>query len=210
MVRQSQKDWAEAPPPRSLSSHPWPLFSRNSSQCPRQEALTLADPPEFLSLLAGCLFCNQGPRIAQYAAQPTSPSFLAFPGLALWGRERWIIFQLLIFTGFPGGASGKEPVCQCRRCGFDPWVGSIPWSRKWQSTLVFLPGESHGQRSLAGYSPWGHKELDTTEDGRMRSTAGIIGLKEWPGGSSGASRFFFPEDRHHREPCWVEGSPHWP
>jgi len=55
--------------------------------------------------------------------------------------------------GFPGGASFKEPTCQCRRhkrCGFDPW---IPWRRAWQPTPVFLPGESHGQRSLAGYSP---------------------------------------------------------
>ena len=46
---------------------------------------------------------------------------------------------------------------------FDSWVRKIPWRRKWQSTPVFLPGESHGQRSLVGYSPWGHKELDTTE-----------------------------------------------
>ena len=42
-------------------------------------------------------------------------------------------------------------------------VRKIPWRRKWQPTPVFLPGESHGQRSLAGYSPWGHKELDMTE-----------------------------------------------
>ena len=55
---------------------------------------------------------------------------------------------------------------QCRRHGrqgFDPWVGKIPWRRARQPTPVFLPGESHGQRSLKGYSPWGHKELDTTE-----------------------------------------------
>ena len=68
--------------------------------------------------------------------------------------------------GFPGGASGKEPTCQCRRCrrhGFNIWVGKIPWKRKWQPTLVFLPGESHGQRTLAGYSPWGHKESDVTD-----------------------------------------------
>ena len=58
----------------------------------------------------------------------------------------------------------KVSVClQCRRPGFDPQVGKIPWRRKWQPTLVFLPGEFHGQRSLAGYSPWGCKELDTTE-----------------------------------------------
>ena len=46
---------------------------------------------------------------------------------------------------------------------FDPWVGKIPWRRKWQPTPVFLLGEFHEQRSLAGYSPWGHKESDTTE-----------------------------------------------
>ena len=55
---------------------------------------------------------------------------------------------------------------QCRRyrrCWFDPWVTKILWRRTWQSTPVFLPGESHGQRSLAGYSPWGCKKTDTTE-----------------------------------------------
>ena len=49
------------------------------------------------------------------------------------------------------------------RLGFDPWVRKIPWRRAWQPTAVFLPGKSHGQRSLAGYSPWGHKESDTPE-----------------------------------------------
>ena len=47
--------------------------------------------------------------------------------------------------------------------GFDPWVWKIPWRRKWQPTPVFLPGESHGQRSLVGYSPRGRKESDMTE-----------------------------------------------
>ena len=50
-----------------------------------------------------------------------------------------------------------------RRCRFDPWVGKISWRRKWQPTPVFLPGKSYGQRSLAGYSPWGHKEFVMTE-----------------------------------------------
>ena len=49
------------------------------------------------------------------------------------------------------------------RDGFDPWVGKICWRRLWQPTPIFLPGESHGQRSLAGYSPQGHKESDMTE-----------------------------------------------
>ena len=68
--------------------------------------------------------------------------------------RRWINTNMYKEMGFPGGASGKEPICQCRRCGFDPCIGKIPWRRAWQATPVFLPGESHGQRSLAGYSPW--------------------------------------------------------
>ena len=63
----------------------------------------------------------------------------------------------LLFEGFPGCTSGKEPVCQCRRhkrCGFDLWVGKIPWRRAWQPRPVFLPIESD-QRSLADYGPEG-------------------------------------------------------
>ena len=48
---------------------------------------------------------------------------------------------------------------QCRRPGFDPWVGKIPWRREWQPTPLFLPGEFHGQRRLVGYSPWGCKRI---------------------------------------------------
>ena len=67
---------------------------------------------------------------------------------------------------FPSGAGGKKPACKCRRhrLRFDPWVEKIPWRRVWQPTPVFLPGESHGPRSLVGYGPWGHKEWDTTEE----------------------------------------------
>ena len=57
---------------------------------------------------------------------------------------------------FPGAASGKETTCQCKRYKkrrFDPWVGKLPWRRAWQRTPVFLPGESHEQRSLEDYSP---------------------------------------------------------
>ena len=61
-----------------------------------------------------------------------------------------------LVRNYTGGASGKEPACQCRRYKrhrFDPWVGKIPWRRARQPTPVFLPGESHGQRSLVGCSP---------------------------------------------------------
>ena len=69
-------------------------------------------------------------------------------------------------TRLPMWLSGKESTCQCRRCrryGYDLWVWKIPWNRKCQPNLVFLPEKSHGQRSLVGYTPWGHTESDTTE-----------------------------------------------
>ena len=54
---------------------------------------------------------------------------------------------------------------------FNPWVGKIPWRRKWQPCPVFLPGESHGRRSLVGYSPWGSTDLDTIERRHYHFTA---------------------------------------
>ena len=73
-------------------------------------------------------------------------------GKLIQGASRWL--------------SGEESACQCRRGKsrtFCPWVGKIPWYRKRQPTPGFLPGNFHRQRSLAGYSPWGCKELDSTE-----------------------------------------------
>ena len=85
----------------------------------------------------------------------------------------WIFWRLWLF----GRNSGKEPACQCRRCRrgrFSPWVGKILWRRVGQCTLVFLPGKSHGQRSPAGYSPWGCKELDVTEVTAAHAHGGIV------------------------------------
>ena len=62
-------------------------------------------------------------------------------------------------TELPWWLSDKESACECRRLGFNPWVRKTLWRRKWQPTLVFLPGKSHEQRSLAGYSSWGHKRV---------------------------------------------------
>ena len=85
--------------------------------------------------------------------------------------------MLQIIKGFPGGSEVKASACNAVDLGSipglgrspgegngGPWVGKIPWRRKWQPTPVFLPGESHGRRSLVGYiSPWGHKESDMTD-----------------------------------------------
>ena len=65
--------------------------------------------------------------------------------------------------GFPGGTVVKNLLANTWDTSLIPGVGKVPWSRKWQPTLVFLPGESHGQRSLVGYSPWSHKDLRVTE-----------------------------------------------
>ena len=66
-------------------------------------------------------------------------------------------------NSFPSGSDGRESASQYRRHSFDPWVGKIPCRREWQPTLVLLPGEFHGQRSLVGYSPWGYNESETAE-----------------------------------------------
>ena len=65
--------------------------------------------------------------------------------------------------GFPGSSEGKEFACNTGDPGFNPWVRKNPWRKEWLLTPVFLPGKSHGQRSLVGDNPGGHKELDTTE-----------------------------------------------
>jgi len=69
----------------------------------------------------------------------------------------------ILLNGLPWLLSGKEFTCNaedaCGRHGFGPWVRKIPWRRKWQPTSVFLPGNFHEQKNLAGYSPWGHKRV---------------------------------------------------
>ena len=87
-------------------------------------------------------------NLAAAAAEDKNPVLSLYPhGLCIGP---------LLKEGFPGGTCGKEPACQskrCKRCGFNPWIRKIPWKRAWQPILVFLPGESHGQRSLVGYGP---------------------------------------------------------
>ena len=89
--------------------------------------------------------------------------------LSYWTELNWtenLVKHYEDMRGFPGGTSGKESACQCRKCRtprFDPWIRKIPWSRKCQPTPVFLPGKFHGQRSLVGYNAWSHKELNMTE-----------------------------------------------
>ena len=83
--------------------------------------------------------------------------------------------------GFPGGSVVENPLANegdARDAGLIPWVGKIPWRRKWQPTPVFLLEKSRGQRRLAGYSPWGHKESDMTEQLSMPATLLMIPFVE--------------------------------
>ena len=92
-------------------------------------------------------------------------------GYSPWGRKESDKTERLhslthVHMGPPRWCSGKEPAWQSSRLqrhGFDPWVRKIPWRRAWQPTPVFLHGESHGQSRVTGYSPWGHRESETTE-----------------------------------------------
>ena len=85
--------------------------------------------------------------------------------------------------GFPDGSDGKESACNAGDPGLIAGLG-IPWRRKWQSTPVFLPGEFNGQRSLAGYSPWGHTELDMTERLTHTDTQTFESILIYPLGST--------------------------
>ena len=94
-----------------------------------------------------------------------------------WPMYLSLCLYHITLIGLPRWLSDKESICQCRKrrrcrkCGFNPWVVKIPWRRKWQPNPVFLPGKSHGQRSLACASPWGCKELETTSGPNNKNTA---------------------------------------
>ena len=99
-------------------------------------------------------------RMLEWVAVPSSRGYS-------WLRD-WVYISCMWMDSLPL-SHWENPrlmaqIClQCRRPGFDPWVGTILWRRKRQAIPVFLPGEFHGQRSLVDYNPWGHKELDMTE-----------------------------------------------
>ena len=94
---------------------------------------------------------------------------------SLWGRrigQDWATeLNWLCYMGFPGGSDGKESACDAGD------IDLIPWRKEWLPTPVFLPGESHGQRSLVGYSPWGCKESDVTE--RLTLSPCCLVIDQW-------------------------------
>ena len=95
----------------------------------------------------------------------------------VYQRQTMRSLGLTYTHGLPQGLSSKDFHLrgrEHRRLGFHPWVGKIPWRRAWQPTPVSLPEEFHGQSSLAGYSPWGLKESDTTEQLSLHFTYWLI------------------------------------
>jgi len=108
----------------------------------------------------------------QLLATPWTAAYQAPLSMGFSRQEYWSgvplpsLVCVYICLYIPRWCHGKESTCQCRRHGsrgFDPWAGQIPRSKEWQPTPVFLPEKFHGQRSLAGYSPWSHRVSDTTE-----------------------------------------------
>ena len=94
------------------------------------------------------------------------------PGSSVLGILQARILEWVAMPSSRGSSQSRDRTGVCciscigrrhERCGFDPQIGKMPWRRAWQSTPVFLPAESHGQRNLVGYSPQGHKDSGTTE-----------------------------------------------
>ena len=129
----------------------------------------------FLTLHWGPGDSGRGLRAARTICSSKQCTSEKTPGKGFWSIETTVCWFL--------DWHGKKNICTLlkilsyqlcpmakysRRHGFDSWVRKIPWRRKWQSTPVFLPGKSHRQRNLVGYSPWGCKESDGTE--RLKHT----------------------------------------
>ena len=100
-------------------------------------------------------------------------------------------------SAFPVGSDSKEFACNAGDLSSIPGLGRSPWRREWLPTPVFLPGESHGQRRLVGYSPWGHRESDTTEQLHFTLRSNSVFCD---GGRNAVAR---------KEGMWGGGRPRW-
>jgi len=105
-----------------------------------------------------CTLSTDASQVPRNECLKSKPIFFT-PFLTFICPGKWPYYSA---SWAPRWFSGKESTCQCRRRkrhGSNPWIGKIPWRRKWQPTLVFFHGRSNRQRSLAGYNPWGCKRV---------------------------------------------------
>ena len=147
--------------------HPFPLFIYSwpisSGSCSRREGLASHFPWEHPVTLSRKTYHTAHPsflngRTFQFPECKDNISLLFYifnTYLSVW--LCWVLVVACELLGLRWSLSSKESTCQCRRRKFNPWVRKIPWRRKWQPTPVFLPGQFHGQRSLASYNPWGRR-----------------------------------------------------
>ena len=143
--------------------------------CPGLPDTTLA-PPGRSGWISSSPFSPEAFLILPSLPSPSSPQIILCSERWGWtsrgrtGIRVRVNFRIRIkdgirngVRGFLGGSDGERICLQCRTPGFDPSVGKIPWRREWLPTPVFLLGESHRQRNLVGYRPWGCKESDMTQ-----------------------------------------------
>ena len=136
----------------------WTLYQLSHQGSPKN---TGVGSLSFLQWIVPTQESNQGPLHCRWILYQ-----LSYQGILLSNKQEWTVNthsnmdesqnhydENIGNKSFSGGTSGTESACHRRRCGFDPWVGKIPWRRAWQPTPVFMLRESHRQRSLAGYSP---------------------------------------------------------
>ena len=142
------KHWSFLPDPQSWVFPPVYLWTH-------WKAIYFCPTNTFLSFPGPC-HRHLRPAPCQPSSELPEAPLSVLPGA--WPHAPPLFFSLIFIWGkicFPGGSDGKKVYLQCRRPGSDPWGGKIPWRREWQPTPVFWLGESHGQRSLVGHSPWG-------------------------------------------------------
>ena len=144
---------------------PWLLYWENLRDVPTWGMVAQPQPGQLLACVASSRLFSLSVPIFKMGVIHVSLSYgcmesfriRTHTGLSKPSRP---IKVSLHFQGLPWWLDSTESACQCKRHGFSLWVRKIPWRRKWQPTPVFLPGKSHGQRSLAASSLWGCKEQD--------------------------------------------------
>ena len=143
----------------------------------KESVCNVGDPGSILGRIPG----EENGNPPQNSCQEKSHGWRSLLSYSPWSHRESDMTERLAYTlvnGLTQLTQRKRIHLHCSRCRFNPWVEKIPWRRAWQPAPVFLPGKSHGQRSLAGYSPWGRKgvgyDLVTKQQHWLMVTQAII------------------------------------